>query len=117
MTDTVLYGITACDRCRRAHAWLRDAGVAAVFHDLRRDGIPSALPAWLNDHGVDKLVNRRSTTWRQLTQANRARVDSEPAELLAEYPTLLRRPLLRHGDELVVGFDPAMDYRVLELPS
>ncbi|MFO7859428.1 MAG: Spx/MgsR family RNA polymerase-binding regulatory protein [Ectothiorhodospiraceae bacterium] len=117
MTDTTLYGIKTCDRCRRAHAWLRDNGVAVTFHDVRRDGAPCALPAWLEHYGVNALVNRRSTTWRQLTPADRARVDSEPGELLAEHPTLLRRPLLSHGNELVIGFDPAVDHRVLELPS
>lgn len=117
MTDTVLYGIKTCDRCRRANAWLRDNGVAVTFHDVRRDGVPSALPAWLERYGVSALVNRRSTTWRQLTPADQARVDSEPTELLTEHPTLLRRPLLSHGGELIIGFDPATDQRVLELSS
>ncbi|MFV8833712.1 Spx/MgsR family RNA polymerase-binding regulatory protein [Aquisalimonas sp.] len=105
-----VYGIKSCDTCRKAMKWLELAGVEATFHDVRRDGVPAALDTWVQQLGAAELVNRRSTTWRQLDEDQRQRAASEPAALLREQPTLIRRPVLDTGDQVLVGFREA-DYR------
>lgn len=105
-----IYGIKTCDTCRKALKWLESAGVEATFHDLRADGVPGALDDWLDRLGADQLVNRRSTTWRQLDDNQRQRAESEPAALLREQPTLIRRPVLITGHQVLVGFREA-EYR------
>jgi len=50
--------------------------------------------------GAD-LVNRKSTTWRQLSEAERQR---DPRELLAEHPALMKRPLIDDGGTLYLGW-------------
>ncbi|SEO54698.1 arsenate reductase [Aquisalimonas asiatica] len=105
-----VYGIKSCDTCRKALKWLEHAGVEATFHDFRRDGVPAALDNWLTQLGAAELVNRRSTTWRQLDEQQRQRADTDAAALLREQPTLIRRPVLETGDRVVVGFREA-DYR------
>ncbi len=107
MSDCILYGIPNCDKVRAARRWLEQKGVPFRFHDLRQDGVDEALLRhWLERVDLAELVNRRSTTWRQLSEADRAAILSGDLTLLAQHPTLIRRPVLVCGDRLLVGFDP-----------
>lgn len=83
-----IMGLKTCDTCRKARKALPEAG----FRDVRDAPLDAQeLNAALEVFG-DKLVNRASTTWRGLSEAERAR----PAlELLQTYPTLMKRPLVR----------------------
>ena len=49
----------------------------------------------------DTLVNRRSTTWRQLSDEERA---GDPVELLQANPALMKRPLIEAGGKLFLGW-------------
>ena len=102
-----LYGITNCDTVRKARRWLDQQGIGYHYHDLRNDGIDTAtLESWLTRLPADKLLNRRSTTWKQLDPQIRdtLRDDDIPA-LLAAHPTLIKRPVLDTGNHLTTGFD------------
>ena len=102
---TTLYGIRNCDTCRKALKRLQSGGLEVAFHDVRRDGVPAErLQHWLQTVGAEALVNRRSATWRNLPDAERVRADTAPMALLQELPTLIRRPLLEHGERVIVGF-------------
>ena len=102
-----LYGIRNCDTVRKARRWLDDHGVTYDWHDFRADGLPGDdLDRWLAAVGDAVLVNRRGRTWRQLPESAREQLD--PASLralLLEQPTLIKRPVLDDGGEIVVGFD------------
>lgn len=102
-----LYGIRTCDTCRKALAWLKDAKFEADFHDLRRDGLTSEMiHSWLDHIDLDTLVNRRSTTWRQMDPSQQARVaDGRGVDLLVENPTLMKRPLFQSAAKVILGFD------------
>lgn len=106
-----LYGIPNCDTCRKARRWLEERGIAHRFHDLRRDGLGAAmLRTWADALGWERLLNRQSSTWRQLPEADRTVADREAAiALLARHPTLLKRPLLARDGAYQLGFRPA-DY-------
>ena len=105
----VIYGLKSCDSCRKALAIVAAAGARHRFHDLRADGLPAAaLARWLDRAGWETLLNRRSTTWRELPAAEREGLDALAAgRLLARHPTLIKRPVVeRDGDAaapLIVG--------------
>ena len=103
-----VYGIKACDTCRKARKWLDEQGKSYQWHDLREDGLDAALiRRWLDALGPEALVNRRSTTWRNLDPAVRDRAmkaDSAAAVLLA-HPTLIKRPVFDLGDQVLIGFN------------
>jgi arsenate reductase len=103
-----LYGLKTCDSCRKASAWLKQHDRPFRFHDLRDDGVDTArIAAWADRLGWDKLLNRASTTWRSLSEAERADLDRDRAiDLLIRYPTLIKRPVLEAGDALLLGFKP-----------
>ena len=108
-----VYGIRQCDTCRRALRWLGERGIDHRFHDVRADGIDAAtVRAWLESAYADRLLNRRSITWRGLDDAERGRSGEDLAGLLVDYPTLIKRPVFVDGDVIAVGFDPASQQRL-----
>lgn len=103
-----LYGIPNCDTVRRARRWLQEQQVEYRFHDLRADGLEHArVAAWLAALGHEALINRRSSSWRQVPAPEREGLDdARAAALILAQPTLIRRPLLDCDGELHVGFSP-----------
>jgi arsenate reductase (glutaredoxin) len=102
-------GIKSCDTCRKARKWLEEQGIVYQWADLREQ-IParSTLVSWLDAAGAERLVNRRSTTWRGLDEQHRPALDSpELPNLLLEHPALIKRPVFERGGEIRVGFDEA----------
>ncbi len=98
---TTLYGLKNCDTCKKATKWLDRFGVAYTFVDYRDNRqAPEVLKGWAEQAGGwDSLINKSSTTWRQLPE-NRKSPGSE-AEwklLLKEYPQLIRRPVVVRGE-------------------
>ncbi|AFU98276.1 protein yffB [Simiduia agarivorans SA1 = DSM 21679] len=103
-TMVTLYGIKNCDTVKKARKWLEQHQVEYRFHDFRADGITlPQIQAWHTELG-DALINRRSTTWKQLTDAERSQAEAQPAGLLLANPTLIKRPLLDTGTQRVCGF-------------
>ncbi|MEQ6918571.1 Spx/MgsR family RNA polymerase-binding regulatory protein [Halomonas aquatica] len=101
-----LYVIKNCDTCRRARKALEGKGTPYQVHDLREDGLSAPLLEHiLHRVPIMEALNKRSTTWRQLSDADKADLDANTArELLLSHPTLLKRPLLDTGGEIRVGY-------------
>ena len=103
-----VYGLANCDTCRKARNWLGRFEIAHDFVDYRDQRLPPAtLKAWAEQlGGWDKLVNRASTTWRQLPDARKSpATDPEWTLLIKEHPALVKRPVLVTDDGVVgVGF-------------
>ncbi|MBB3191148.1 Spx/MgsR family RNA polymerase-binding regulatory protein [Halomonas cerina] len=101
-----LYVIKSCDTCRRARQALEAKDLDYRLHDLRKDGLSADLLAHFLAHvPMTTLLNKRSTTWRQLDDGQKAGLDDADARvLLLAYPTLLKRPLLDTGETLLVGY-------------
>ncbi|MCI5044631.1 MAG: arsenate reductase [Aquisalinus sp.] len=102
-----VYGLKNCDTCRKAMKELDAAGVSYEYVDVRADGVPAAtLANWIENLEAEKLVNRRSTTWRNLTEAEKAAIDDDAnlQKLLQAHPTLIKRPVIEQGTELHLGW-------------
>lgn len=109
MTGITLYGLKNCDTCRKALKALDAAGRSAAFVDVRTDpGLAARLPGWMAAAGAQTLANTRSTTWRGLAESERARLASDPAGLLTDHPTLIKRPVIEAGGAVHVGWTPAV---------
>ncbi len=108
---TTLYGIKNCDTVKKAQKYLSEQGVAFHFHDFRVDGIDEGLVKTFIEHlGLDKVINKRSTTWKQLSPEQRDTLDADSAlALCVDNPTLIKRPVLKHNNAYHIGFK-ASDY-------
>lgn len=102
-----VYGITHCDSVKRAQTWLDAGQVEYRFHDFRKVGIDSAtLHRWADKVGWEALLNRRGTTYRNLSDKEKAGIDRVTAiRLMVAQPALIKRPVIVAGDDVVVGFD------------
>ena len=108
MSGLIVYGIKSCDTCRKALKWLDEQGRDYQWRDLRVDGVESErVQRWLEEAGAEVLVNRRSTTWRSLGEADReAAGNPQRAQaLLQAYPTLIKRPVFEIDGRVLVGFN------------
>ncbi|CAI8957803.1 ArsC family reductase [Methylocaldum szegediense] len=113
--EIVLFGIRNCDTCKKARAWLDTRGVSYQFHDFREDGLERSILEDL-EHAVgwEHLLNRRSTTWRELSDEDRAHLTRDKAlQLMLQFPTLIKRPVLKVGNNMFSGFSPALYEKAL----
>ena len=104
-----VYGIANCDTCRATLKWLATRKVPHTFHDFRSEGLPEdLLQAWLASAFAPVLVNKRSTTWRQLPEAGKQAAETDPLAVLLANPTLIKRPVITDGRTILdVGFSPS----------
>lgn len=103
-----IHGIKACDTCRKALKWLAAEDKAHQWQDIREQPLDEAtIVRWLQAVGAETLVNRRSTTWRQLDGQTRAAVmdPATSAAVLMTHPTLIKRPVFEHDGAILVGFN------------
>lgn len=103
-----MYGITNCDTIKKARVWLESRDVAYRFHDYRAEGIEAdRLDGWVGKIGWEKLLNKGSTTFRELPESDKQALDENKAKaLMLAKPTMIKRPVLEIGDDILVGFKP-----------
>lgn len=108
-----LYGLKSCDTCKKALAALEAAGKAARFVDIRAEAdLAEKVPQWLAALGAEAVVNKRSTTWRSLSEAEKAAAESGDAQaLLIATPTLIKRPVIEADGETTIGWGKSVEAR------
>jgi Spx/MgsR family transcriptional regulator len=106
MTVLTVYGIKSCDTCRTARRYLTDNKIEHRFHDLRDDGLDiQMLERWVGRIGWEKLLNKKSLTWRKIPEVDRASMTLDKAlAAMIDRPTLVKRPVLETDNFIAVGF-------------
>lgn len=116
MTITI-YGIKSCSTMKKAFTKLDELGVSYDFHDYKKQGIDKAtVQRWVDKLGIDKVLNKRGTTWRKLDDSQKlaanASVDNA-TDLLIENTSMIKRPIVegqlddknQNQPILLCGFD------------
>lgn len=105
---TTIYGIKACETMKKARSWLEAQGIDYAFHDYKTAGIErKTLEGWVKKVGWETLLNRSGTTFRKLPDADKEGIDEAKAiGLMLEKPSMIKRPVLETGRDLLVGFKP-----------
>ena len=97
-----IYGIKNCDTVKKALNYLIDNDVSYEFIDFRKSPLSSKeFQAMIDSVGSELLINKRSTTYRSLTENQKNKIDYE---LVMKFPTLIKRPVLVYGDNIMVGY-------------
>ena len=101
-----VYGIKTCDTVRKALKWLDGEGVEHAFRDFRVDGLDAAtVQRWVDAKGWESVLNKRSTTWKQLDDATKAGLNADGAvTLMVAHPTLVKRPVFELQSTILQGF-------------
>lgn len=102
-----IYGIKNCDSVKKARHWLQKQGINYQFNDFRVQGIDrETLQTWIDQVGIEVIVNKRGTTWRNLEPDQQQKINevSDVLDLLIANPTLIKRPVLNVDGIITVGF-------------
>jgi Spx/MgsR family transcriptional regulator len=115
-----VFGIKNCDSVKKARKWLEQHNLNYSFVDFRTDGIDAkTISTWISPSTINSLVNKRSTTWKNLNDADRDQIShwvnqiadnntdciSDLAQNLQAQPTLIKRPVVEHSKETTIGFN------------
>ncbi len=120
LMNITLYGIPNCDTVKKARTWLGEHDHEFVFHDFKKQGLPPEVAAgWLEQLDWETLVNRKGTTWRKLSDEQRAAVVDKPSALalMLENPSVVKRPVLDRDGQLAVGFSADAYDRIFGGPA
>ncbi|AYY80984.1 MULTISPECIES: ArsC family reductase [Proteus] len=104
-----MYGIKNCDTIKKARKWLDDNHVPYTFHDYRKEGLTEALLRTFTENlDWQTLVNKRGTTWRQLSDEEKNAITdvTSAISLMLDKPAIIKRPILVSSDNrFIVGFN------------
>ncbi len=99
-----IFGIKNCDKIKKTILWCASNGRMCEFHDYRVDGIDKKLvESFLSQHSMEDLVNKRSTTWRKLSENEKSNLS---IDLIVTNPTLLKRPIVEIQGQYYIGYFP-----------
>jgi len=114
MTLTI-YHLKTCDTCRKAIKAVQAAGHDPKLIDVRADGVPADKLKEIADAvGWEKLLNTRSTTWRGLSDDDKADMNASKALILmGAHPTLIKRPVIDTGLEITVGWTKEVQAKLI----
>lgn len=108
-----MFGIPNCDTVKKARTWLEEQKLPFDFHNFKKDGLSQeAIEHWLKKSELNILINRKGTTWRALSETQKAQADTVEGAiaLMLENPSVIKRPVLviEQGSELsiAVSFKP-----------
>jgi len=112
-----VYGLKTCDTTKKSLKWLERREVPHRYLDVRADGVDlERLTLWAMEVGWEVLMNRGSTTWRNLPDVIRENVNEDTAlALMVENPTLIKRPVIEIKGGLIVGFKPSQQRELEEV--
>ncbi len=98
-----MYGIKNCDTIKKAQKFLISHQVNFEFIDFRDNPIDKIkLQTFVDKVTWEKLINKRSTTYRHLNDKEK---DNITLELVLKNPTLIKRPVLVTNNDIMVGFN------------
>ncbi len=93
-----VFGIPNCDTVKKARVWLQEQNVDFIFHDFKKNGLTrSTVENWLNHVDLNLLINRKGTTWRALTDEQKASCQNRDGaiSLMMASPSVIKRPVLQ----------------------
>jgi len=105
-----IYGIKNCNTMQKAFKALDDKGITYTFHDYKKLGIDAeTLKQWSSKLGYEKLINKSGLTWKKLDDTTKASVKDEASAiaLMMQYTSMIKRPIIDTGKNLILGFDEA----------
>lgn len=102
-----VYGIPNCDTTKKAVAVLKKNEVVFLFHDYKINGITKEkLKEWIDKVGLEIIFNKRSTTWKELSEEvkKKAELETGAIEIMMANNSIIKRPIIETVKKLIVGF-------------
>lgn len=105
-----VYGIPNCDTIKKTLTWLKANNIDFQFHDYKKEGISrEKLESWLAQAEWNTLLNRAGTTFKQLSEEQKAAINdaSSALEIMLNTPSAIKRPVIEQNGKVVkIGWKP-----------
>jgi len=108
MANVTIYGIPNCDSIKKTIDWCNKHKIAFEFHNYKKDAIEEAkLKLWCEQVGWEMLLNKKGTTWKKVAAefADKKLTEKMAINLMLEYNSMIKRPVIETGKQIIVGFD------------
>ncbi|WP_209332664.1 Spx/MgsR family RNA polymerase-binding regulatory protein [Lunatimonas salinarum] len=107
--STKIFGIKNCNIMKKTFEFFETNGMSYQFIDYKKQA-PSLdlLSGFLSKISLDDLVNRRGTTYKKLSEEDKAKTQQPETALvlLSEKSSMIKRPIIEFEDgDLLIGFD------------
>ena len=104
-----IYGIKNCSTMKKAFDKLTMLGLEYEFFDYKKQVINKpTLANWVKRAGIDKVLNTKGTTYRKLSDAQKAQIKQDvdaALDMMVAKPSMIKRPIVVLDNELIIGFD------------
>ncbi len=101
-----IIGIPNCDKIKATKKWLESKEVEFEFIDVKKEPLTLDELADLEFKvGIDVLVNKRGTTYRDLGLKDQNLSTEEMLEILEQNQSMIKRPVLVYEDAVLIGYD------------
>jgi arsenate reductase (glutaredoxin) len=108
MKTVIVYGIPNCDTVKKATNWLTKNNISFIFHDYKKQGIEKEkLEGWCSKVSWEILLNKKSTTWRELSKPEQEQVINKAAgiKVMINNTSIIKRPVIEYNSKIMVGFN------------
>lgn len=101
-----VFGIKNCDTMKKAFKWLDENHIEYSFHDYKKEGMDATLAKeWIEQLGWEKVINKKGTTWRKLSDQEKSDMNNENAiTAIVSQPSMIKRPLVLSNNDIILGF-------------
>ena len=99
------YEKRTCTTCRKAKAFLAGKGAQLESIDLNRGLSVEDLEKLIGNRDYRKFLNSRNVLYREMKMKDGPPPRDEAIKLMSENPNLIKRPIVRKGNAIALGFD------------
>lgn len=95
---------------KKTFDWFNEQGITYHFHDYKKEGISAEkLMTWLKQIPIEKLVNKKGTTFKKLSETDQALLltPSSAIPVLMANTSVIKRPVIESTHGTTVGYDTA----------
>lgn len=103
-----VYGIPTCDTIKKTLLWFKQNDINVDFHDYKKLGLPKEkLTGWCKQENWKALLNKKSTTWRNLTIETQENIKTPKDAILVmlRNKSIIKRPVIEYDEKILIGFD------------
>lgn len=99
------YEKRTCTTCRKAKAFLAGKGANLESIDLNQGLTVDQLETIIGKRDYRRFLNSRNVLYREMKMKDGPPPRDEAIKLMSENPNLIKRPIVRKGNKIVLGFD------------
>jgi arsenate reductase (glutaredoxin) len=90
---------------KKTFDWFAQHNIPYEFHDYKKEGISEEkIQEWLTQKPWDVLINRAGTTWKKLSEEEKATDEKTATQLMIAKPSMIKRPIVETEKIVAMGY-------------